>query len=236
MKTEVAREGGPAERLIRDAEIWGAHNYRPLPVVLTRGEGIWVWDVEGRRYLDMLAAYSALNHGHGHPRIVAALVEQASRLALTSRAFHNDQYAPFLRELCELTGYDKALPMNTGAEAVETAIKAARKWGYERKGVPRDQAEIVVCEGNFHGGRPRSSVFRPSRPTGTGSGRSPRLPPIPYGDADALEDAITDRTVAFLVEPIQGSGRGRAPDGYLSRAARSADGERPAHGRRSRRG
>jgi len=221
MKTEVAREGGPAERLIRDAETWGAHNYRPLPVVLTRGEGIWVWDVEGRRYLDMLSAYSALNHGHGHPRIVAALVEQASRLALTSRAFHNDQYAPFLRELCELTGYEKALPMNTGAEAVETAIKAARKWGYERKGVPRDQAEIVVCEGNFHG-RTTTIVGFSSEPTyRDGFGPfAPGFRRIPYGDADALEDAITDRTVAFLVEPIQGeAGVVVPPDGFLSRAA-----------------
>lgn len=221
MKTEVAKEGGAAERFLRDAEIWGAHNYRPLPVVLTRGDGVWVWDVDGRRYLDMLSAYSALNHGHGHPRIVAALAEQAERLALTSRAFHNDQYAPFLKELCELTGYAKALPMNTGAEAVETAIKAARKWGYERKGVPAGEAEIVVCEGNFHG-RTTTIVGFSSEPLYR-DGFGPFAPGfrlIPYGDADALEAAITDRTVAFLVEPIQGeAGVVVPPDGYLRRVA-----------------
>jgi len=219
MKTEVPTEGGAAERYLRDAEIWGAHNYRPLPVVLTRGDGVWVWDVDGRRYLDMLSAYSALNHGHGHPRIVAALAEQAERLALTSRAFHNDHHAPFLKELCELTGYAKALPMNTGAEAVETAIKAARKWGYERKGVPAGEAEILVCEGNFHG-RTTTIVGFSSEPLYR-DGFGPFAPGfrlIPYGDADALEAAITDRTVAFLVEPIQGeAGVVVPPDGYLKR-------------------
>jgi len=129
-------EPGSTERLLAEAELYGAHNYEPLPVVLERGEGCWVWDVEGRKYLDMLASYSALNQGHRHPRVLAALEAQAARLTLTSRAFHNDQMGPFLRELCEATGFDVALPMNTGAEAVETAIKAARKWGYRKKGVP----------------------------------------------------------------------------------------------------
>ena len=221
MKAEVLTEGGPSEQYLRDADLWGAHNYRPLPVVLTRGEGVWVWDVEGRRYLDMLSAYSALNHGHCHPRIVAALTEQAERLTLTSRAFQNDQYAPFIRELCELTGYDKALPMNTGAEAVETAIKAARKWGYERKGVPDGEAEIVVCDGNFHG-RTTTIIGFSSEPLyRDGFGPfAPGFHRIPYGDADALEAALTDRTVAFLVEPIQGeAGVVVPPDGYLARVA-----------------
>ena len=136
---------------IREVDRWSAHNYGPLPVVLERGEGVWVWDVEGRKYLDMLAAYSAVNQGHRHPRIIEALEEQAGRLTLTSRAFHTDRMGPFLRQLCEATGFDRALPMNTGAEAVETALKAARKWGYEIKGVPEDRAEIIVCANNFHG-------------------------------------------------------------------------------------
>ena len=137
--------------LLAEAERWCAHNYEPLPVVLERGEGVWVWDVQGARYLDMLSAYSALNQGHRHPRIIAAAREQLDRLTLTSRAFHNDQMGPFLHELCEATGYERALPMNTGAEAVETAIKMVRKWGEEIKGVGRNRGEIVVCEGNFAG-------------------------------------------------------------------------------------
>jgi ornithine--oxo-acid transaminase len=207
--------------LIEEGERWGARNYRPLPVVLERGEGVWVWDVEGRRYLDMLSAYSALNHGHRHPRILEALARQAGRLTLASRAFHTDQYAPFLRELCEFAGYEKALPMNTGAEAVETAIKAARKWGYARRGVPEDQAEIIVCEGNFHGRTTTIVGFSSEELYRKGFGPfAPGFPRIPYGDIDALRDAITSRTVAFLVEPIQGeAGVVVPPDGYLRQAA-----------------
>jgi ornithine--oxo-acid transaminase len=202
---------------------YGAHNYKPLDVVITRGEGVWVWDVEGRRYLDCLSAYSALNQGHCHPRIVQALTEQASHLTLTSRAFRNDQLGLFYRELCELTGYPKALPMNSGAEAVETAIKAARKWGYEIRGVPEDQAQIIVCEGNFHG-RTITIISFSSEP-GYRDGFGPFTPgfiTIPYGDAVALEAALeahSETVVGFLVEPIQGeSGIHIPPDGYLKRA------------------
>jgi ornithine--oxo-acid transaminase len=213
--------GRETESYLREAERWGAANYRPLPVVLARGEGVWVWDVEGRRYLDMLSAYSALNQGHRHPRIVAALEAQAARLTLTSRAFHNDQYASFLRELCETIGYEKALPMNSGAEAVETAIKAARKWGYDRKGIAHGAAEIIVCEGNFHG-RTTTIVSFSSEPAyrhGFGP-FAPGFRLIPYGDLEALEAAITENTVAFLVEPIQGEGGVVVPpDGYLRAAA-----------------
>ena len=206
---------------LEEAERYGARNYLPLPVVLERGEGVWVWDVEGRRYLDMLSAYSALNHGHRHPRILEALYRQAERITLTSRAFHNDQYGAFLRELCELAGYEKALPMNTGAEAVETAIKAARRWGYERKGVPDGKAEIVVCEGNFHG-RTTTIVGFSSEPAYR-EGFGPFTPGfrlVPYGNADALESALTEHTVAFLVEAVQGeAGVVVPPEGYLRRAA-----------------
>lgn len=206
---------------LAEADRWGASNYKPLPVVLERGEGVWVWDVAGRRYLDMLSAYSALNQGHRHPRIIAALNEQAGRLTLTSRAFQNDQYAPFLRELCELAGYEKALPMNTGAEAVETAIKAARKWGYEKKGVPRDHAEIIVCEGNFHGRTTTVISFSSEIRYRDGFGPfTPGFTIVPYGDVAALESAITERTVGFLVEPIQGeAGVVMPPEGYLHEAA-----------------
>lgn len=206
---------------IEEAERWSAANYDPLPVVIARGEGVWVWDVEGRRYLDMLSAYSALNQGHRHAAIVAAAEAQLGRLTLTSRAFHNDQMGPLLRELCELAGYDKALPMNTGAEAVETAIKLARKWGYERKGVAEGRAEILVCEGNFHG-RTTTIIGFSSEPRYR-RGFGPFMPGfklVPYGNADALEAAITQNTVGFLVEPIQGEGGVVVPPaGYLARAA-----------------
>ncbi len=206
---------------ISQVDTWGAHNYHPLPVVLERGEGEWVWDVEGKKYLDMLSAYSAVNQGHRHPRIIAALKEQADRLTLTSRAFHNDQMGPFLQQLCETTGFERALPMNTGAEAVETAIKAARKWGYTIKGVAEHQAEIIVCEENFHG-RTTTIVGFSSDP-GSRYGFGPFTPgfvTIPYGDADALAAAITPNTVGFLVEPIQGeAGVVVPPDGFFGRTA-----------------
>ena len=203
---------------IREVDRWSAHNYGPLPVVLERGEGVWVWDVEGRKYLDMLAAYSAVNQGHRHPRIIAALEEQAGRLTLTSRAFHNDRMGPFLRQLCEATGFDRALPMNTGAEAVETALKAARKWGYEVKGVPEDRAEIIVCANNFHGRTTTIVGFSSEPQYKAGFGPfAPGFVTIPYGDSDALERAITADTVGFLVEPIQGEGGIVVPpDGYMT--------------------
>ena len=205
------------EQFIHEVDRWSARNYGPLPVVLERGEGVWVWDVEGRRYLDMLAAYSAVNQGHRHPRILAALEEQAGRLTLTSRAFHNDRMGPFLHELCEAAGFDRALPMNTGAEAVETAIKAARKWGYEVKGVPADRAEILVCENNFHGRTTTIVGFSSEAQYRAGFGPfAPGFRLIPYGDAAALERAITPDTVGFLVEPIQGEGGIVVPpEGYL---------------------
>jgi ornithine--oxo-acid transaminase len=207
--------------LVEEAERYSAHNYHPLPLALSRGEGVWVWDVEGRRYMDMLSAYSALNQGHRHPRLVEALVEQAGRVTLTSRAFHNDQMGPFLRELCELTGYEKALPMNTGAEAVETALKAVRRWGYTKKGVPDGAAEIIVCSDNFHGRTTTIVGFSSEESYRRGFGPfAPGFKLIPYGDAAALEAAITDHTVAFLVEPIQGeAGVVVPPEGFLKRAA-----------------
>jgi ornithine--oxo-acid transaminase len=202
---------------LEDAERYSAHNYHPLPVVLTRGEGIWVWDVEGRRYLDMLSAYSAVNQGHAHPRIVQALVDQAQRLPLTSRAFHNDRMGPFLKRLCEISGYDKALPMNTGAEAVETAIKAVRKWGYEIKGVPADQAEIIVFDGNFHGRTTTIISFSSDELYKKNFGPlTPGFKILPYGDLDALRAAMSGATVGVLVEPIQGeAGVVLPPEGFL---------------------
>ena len=195
----------------------GAHNYKPLDVVLERGEGVWVWDVDGRRYMDCLSAYSAVNQGHCHPGIGRALVEQARKLTLTSRAFRNDQLALFYREICDLTHSHKVLPMNSGAEAVETAIKTVRKWGYTVKGVPEDQAEIIVCRDNFHGRT--ISIISFSTDPGSRGGFGPFTPGfriIPFGDAKALEAAITPRTVGFLVEPIQGeAGVIIPPEGYL---------------------
>lgn len=208
-------------RLIAQVEKYSAHNYHPLPIVINRGEGVWVWDVDGKKYLDCLAAYSAINQGHRHPRIVAAAKRQLDTLTLTSRAFHNDQMGPFLKDLCELTGYQKALPMNTGAEAVETAIKAVRRWGYRIKEIPSDQAEIIVCSNNFHG-RTTTIVSFSSDP-GSIADFGPITPgfvTIPYGDAAALEAAITPNTAAFLVEPLQGEGGVIIPpEGYLSDAA-----------------
>jgi len=199
---------------------YGANNYKPLDVVLSRGEGIWVWDVEGRKYLDFLSAYSAVNQGHAHPKIRDAMIEQAQRLPLTSRAFRNDQLPLFEKQLCELTGYDKMLPMNSGAEAVETALKMARKWGYKVKGVPEGAAEIIVCTGNFQGRTTTIISFSDEPQYKDGFGPfTPGFVMVPYGDADALEKAITPNTVAFFVEPIQGEGGVIVPpDGYLKRA------------------
>ncbi len=204
---------------------YNAHNYQPLDVVLTRGEGVWVWDVDGRKYLDFLAAYSAVNQGHCHPRIVGALQKQASRLTLTSRAFRNDLLPLFARKLCALTGYEMMLPMNSGAEAVETAIKAVRKWGYQLKGVPDERAEIIVCDGNFHGRTVTIVSFSPEEQYREDFGPfTPGFVLIPYGDAAALEAAITPRTVAFLVEPIQGeAGVVLPPEGYLRRVREICD-------------
>ncbi|HSG81982.1 MAG TPA: ornithine--oxo-acid transaminase, partial [Gemmatimonadota bacterium] len=212
---------GRTEELIREVDSWSAHNYHPLPVVLQRGEGCWVWDVDGVRYLDMLSAYSAVNQGHRHPKIIAALTQQAARLTLTSRAFHNDQMGAFLHQLCELVGYAKALPMNTGAEAVETAIKAVRKWGYTVKGVQPEAAEIIVCEDNFHGRTTTIVGFSSEEQYRSGFGPfTPGFKLIPYGDIDAFKNAITDNTVGFLVEPLQGEGGViMPPAGFLSEAA-----------------
>ncbi|BAR60020.1 ornithine--oxo-acid transaminase [Bradyrhizobium diazoefficiens] len=197
----------------------GAHNYEPIGVVLSRGEGVWVWDTDGNRYLDCLSAYSAVSQGHCHPKILAAMVEQAHRLTLTSRAFHNDQLAPFYEEIAALTGSHKVLPMNSGAKAVESAIKSVRKWGYEVKGVPDDQAEIIVCADNFHG-RTLGIVGFSTDPETRGhfGPFAPGFRIIPFGDAAALEQAITPNTVAFLVEPIQGeAGVIIPPAGYFTK-------------------
>ncbi len=198
---------------------YGAHNYKPLPVVLTKGEGVYVWDVEGNRYLDMMSAYSAISHGHCHPRLVAALTAQAQRLAVPSRAFYSDKLGPFLQKLCQLTGQERALIMNSGAEAVETAIKAARKWAYTVKDVAADQAEIIACVGNFHGRT--TTVVSMSSEAQYKSGFGPLTPGfklVPYGDAAALEAAITPNTAAFIVEPIQGEAGIVIPSaGYLKK-------------------
>jgi ornithine--oxo-acid transaminase len=209
--------GAGSRELIALCERFGAHNYHPLPVVLARGEGIWVWDVEGRKYLDFLSAYSAVNQGHRHPRIVAALREQVERITLTSRAFHNDKLGPFLERVCRVCGMEKALPMNTGAEAVETAIKLARKWGYEVKGVPEGAAEIIVCAGNFHGRTVTIVGFSSEAQYRRGFGPfTPGFRIVPYGDLEAIRAAVTEHTVAVLVEPIQGEGGIIIPpEGYL---------------------
>jgi ornithine--oxo-acid transaminase len=201
-------------------ESYGAHNYKPLDVVLTRGEGVWVWDVDGNRYLDCLSSYSALNQGHCHPRIMRTMIEQAQKLTLTSRAFRNDQLGLFYREICELTHSHKVLPMNSGAEAVETVIKAVRKWGYQIKGVPRHQAEIIVCANNFHGRTITIVSFSTDEYYRENFGPfTPGFKIIPFGDSKALEEAITPNTVGFLVEPIQGeAGVIVPPPGYLAQA------------------
>jgi ornithine--oxo-acid transaminase len=206
---------------ISQVDKWSAHNYHPLPVVLERGEGEWVWDVEGRKYLDMLSAYSAVNQGHRHPRIIEALRAQAEKLTLTSRAFHNDRMGPFLQQLCEMTGFERALPMNTGAEAVETAIKMVRKWGYQVRGIPDGQAEIIVCEDNFHGRTTTIVGFSSEDQYREGFGPfTPGFKLVPYGDVDALRRAIGPNTAGFMVEPVQGeAGVVVPPDGYLRETA-----------------
>ncbi len=198
-----------------------AHNYHPLPVVLVKGEGCYLWDENGKRYLDMMSAYSAVSHGHCHPRLVEAMVEQAQRLTIVSRAFHTDTLAPFLEVICEMTGQPRALPMNTGAEAVETALKAARKWAYAKKGVAADKAEIIVCDGNFHGRTITIVSFSSEVQYRDQFGPlTPGFKRIAYGDVDALAGAITENSAAFLVEPIQGeAGIVMPPPGYLAKCA-----------------
>jgi ornithine--oxo-acid transaminase len=208
-----------SRELIALEDAHGAHNYHPLDVVVAKARGVWVWDVEGRKYLDFLAAYSAVNQGHCHPRIVAALKEQAERVTLTSRAFRNDQLGPFCAELTALSGFRKVLPMNSGAEAVETAIKAARKWAYTIKGVPADRAEIIAFDGNFHGRTTTIVSFSTEEQYRDGFGPfTPGFKVVPYGDAEAAARAITPNTAAILVEPIQGeSGIVVPPAGFLAR-------------------
>jgi ornithine--oxo-acid transaminase len=215
------------DELLELAERYAAHNYHPLPVVISEAEGAWVTDVEGKRYLDMLAAYSALNFGHRHPRLVEAAHRQLDRLTLTSRAFHNDMFPIFCRDLAALAGKDMVMTMNTGAEAVETAIKTARRWGYDVKGVAPDRAKIVVADGNFHGRTVTIVSFSTDTSARAGFGPyTPGFEVVPYGDVDALRAAIDDDTVAFLVEPIQGeAGVVIPPEGYLP-AARELCNER----------
>jgi ornithine--oxo-acid transaminase len=226
MSTDQAA-GTRAGELLELAERYAAHNYHPLPVVIAEAEGAWVTDVEGKRYFDMLAAYSALNFGHRHPRLVAAAHSQLDRLTLTSRAFHNDMFPVFCRDLAELAGKDMVLAMNTGAEAVETAIKTARRWGYDVKGVAPGGAKIVVADGNFHGRTVTIVSFSTDPTAQEGFGPfTPGFEVVPYGDVDALRAAIDDDTVALLVEPIQGeAGVIVPPEGYL-RAARELCTER----------
>jgi ornithine--oxo-acid transaminase len=202
--------------LIRLEETYGAHNYHPLDVVIERARGVWVWDVEGNKYLDFLAAYSAVNQGHCHPKIIAALKAQADRVTLTSRAFRNDQLGPLCAELCNLTGYKRFLPMNSGAEAVETAIKAARKWAHTVKGMPEDRGEILVFEGNFHGRTTTIVGFSSDEQYRKGFGPfTPGFRLLPYGDFQAVEKTVTPETIAILIEPIQGEG------GIVSQVARA---------------
>jgi len=208
-----------SKELIQIEDQFGAHNYHPLDVILTKGEGIWVYDVEGNKYLDFLSAYSSVNQGHCHPRILEKFTEQVKKLTITSRAFRNDQLPLLCKEVCELTGMEMMLPMNSGAEAVETAIKTVRKWGYTQKGVPMDQAEIIACAANFHGRTTTIVGFSTDELCKKYFGPyTPGFKTIPFGDADALEAAITKNTVAFLVEPIQAEGGVLIPpEGYLKK-------------------
>ena len=208
------------QSIIEKTEQYGAKNYHPLPIVISKAEGVWVTDPEGNKFMDMLSAYSAMNQGHRHPKIIQALKDQADRVTLTSRAFHNDQLAPWYEMICKISGKEMALPMNTGAEAVETAIKAARRWAYDVKGVEENKAEIIACEGNFHG-RTMTAVSLSSDPEYR-RGFGPMLPGInivPFGDLEALKNAITPNTAAFLIEPIQGeAGIIMPPEGFLKAA------------------
>lgn len=214
-------ESGPlSSRAIEQTEIYGASNYHPLPIVISRAEGVWVEDADGRRYMDMLSAYSALNHGHRHPAIIRALKEQADKVTLTSRAFHNEPMGPFLEQLAAYTGKPKILPMNTGAEAVETALKAVRRWACDVKGIADGQADIIVCDGNFHGRTITVTSFSSSPEYRRGFGPfTPGFTSIPFGDIEALKQAIRPNTAAFLFEPIQGeSGIRIPPEGYIREA------------------
>jgi ornithine--oxo-acid transaminase len=221
MTTQLLERSLHTEDFIELENRYGAHNYRPLDVVIERAEGVWVYDVEGKRYLDCLAAYSAVNQGHCHPRILATLEEQARKVTLTSRAFRNEQLPLLYKELHDLTGYDMMLPMNSGAEAVETAVKTARKWGYKVKGIAPDKAEIIVCANNFHGRTITLVSFSSDEQYRDGFGPfTPGFRIIPFGDAGALREAITPDTCAFLVEPIQGeAGIVIPPEGFLREAA-----------------
>jgi ornithine--oxo-acid transaminase len=214
-----------SRQIIEITEKFGADNYHPLPVVISRAKGIWVENPEGRRFMDMLSAYSALNQGHCHPRIVQALIDQANKVTLTSRAFHNAELGYFYQELATLTGMDLVLPMNSGAEAVETALKAARKWGYTQKGIAADQAEIIVCHGNFHGRTTTIVGFSSEEAYRKNFGPfTPGFVSVPYGDAAAMENAVTQNTAAFLVEPIQGeAGVVVPPEGYLAQCRKICD-------------
>lgn len=203
------------KEMIQEVEKWSAHNYHPIPIVIAEGEGIWVTDVEGNKYMDMLAAYSAVNQGHKHPKIVQALIDQAGKMPLTSRAFHNDKMGAYVKKICQYTGFEKVLPMNTGAEAVETALKAVRKWGYQVKGV--ESAEIIACRNNFAGRTISTISFSTEDQYRDGFGPfTPGFKTVPFGDIEALKAAITPNTVAVILEPIQGEGGIIVPpEGYL---------------------
>src|SRR5690625_3382056 len=209
-----------SKAIIELTEQFGANNYLPLPIVIHKAEGIWVEDPEGNRYMDLLSAYSAVNQGHRHPKIIDALKKQADHVTLTSRAFHNDQLGPWYEKICKLTNKDMALPMNTGAEAVETALKTARRWAYDVKGVTENRAEIIACENNFHGRTMAAISLSSEKEYQRGFG--PLLPGIkliPYGDLEALKNAITENTAGFLIEPIQGeAGINIPPEGFLKDA------------------
>ena len=232
----LLEEKARTQDFIQLEEKYGAHNYHPLDVVIERAQGCWVYDVDGKKYLDCLAAYSAVNQGHCHPKILDAMLEQAHKVTLTSRAFRNDQLPLLYKELHDLTGFDMALPMNSGAEAVETAVKAARKWGHKVKGIPENQAEIIVCANNFHGRTVTIVSFSSDEQYRDGFGPfTPGFKIIPYGDAAALRAAITPNTCAFLVEPIQGeAGIVIPPAGFLKEATDLCRAEpRPPHRRRN---